>query len=166
MGHMLRSVNSEAADQIEQDRAPLGTPGIAEWVVFHPRPGERRMSRTSFPALVMWQHKDGRLDLLIVYDANDVVLRQGVRKATDAEPTNAWSLTDVTREVEPFEPSRLNAMTRETAFIRAFLMGPHDNEFVLPQGESIMSVLDGFGRRITALERGVAPSRKGVGKAK
>ena len=165
MSMLLASKNPEAAENF--GKAPAGTPGIGEWVVFHPRPGERRQGRTAFPALVMWQYEDGALDLLIVYDANDVIMRNRIRKATDAEPFNVYALVDHKREVEPFEPSRLNAMTRDLAWLRMKFMGPHDNEFVLPDGMSIMAVLDGFGRRITQLERGgaKAPAAKG-GKAK
>lgn len=161
MGTMLKSINPQAAADIEHGGPPAGTPPIADFVVFRPRAGMRRGGRTEFPAMVMHAHDDGSLDLLVIVDANDVWGQQRVRKATDAEPLNAWVLRESAREVEHFEPSRLNGMTRDFALMKAQLFG----DFVLPEGQSIMAFLDGFGRRITALERG-APAKPKAAKRK
>lgn len=148
MSHLLATVNPEAAARFDSDGPPAGTPGTGDIVVFRPRAGERRQGRTEFPAMVMLAHRDGTLDLLVIMDAGDQWTRERVKRATDAEPTNCWVLRDSVREVEPFEPSRLNGMTRDLATLKEQIFG----EFAEPP-QPVMAYLDDFDKRLKKLEK-------------
>jgi hypothetical protein len=79
MGHMLATVNPDAADAIGHEHdMDQGVPDIGETVVFHPRVGEWRAGRNKFAAIVTWVHDDGTLDLVVFYDADDFIGQRSV----------------------------------------------------------------------------------------
>lgn len=156
MAHLLSTINPAVAAQLQNGTPPEGTPAVGDVVVFRGRAGERRAGKLEWPALVMGLHTDGALDLLVILDANDMSMRDRVRRATDAEATNAWVLRDSVREVEPFEPSRLNGMTADVARLREVIFG----EFTEPP-KAIMAYLDDFNRRLKRLEKDSKASRSG-----
>lgn len=160
MGHMLKTTNPQAAAAIGHE-VELPMPGVGEMVLYRPRVGEQRAGRLEFPAMVMGLRDGGgqALDLLVFYDADDQIMRERVLRATDKEPFNAWSMSPRNVMVEPFEPSRLNGMTVELAKLKAHVLG----DFADPPAP-IMEILDGFGRRLKALEKSLSngvSARKG-----
>lgn len=69
MGHMLATMNPEAAHEIEH---PTALPGVGSPVVYCPRPGQIRAGRSRVPAIVLKADGDnGLLDLVVIYDADD-----------------------------------------------------------------------------------------------
>lgn len=157
MGHLLKTVNPEAAGAIAGNAPPM--PMLGEMVIFRPRMGEQRGGKTEFPAMVL-AFPDGAgqpLDLLIFYGADDQIERNRVLRATDHEPLNAWIMHPRNVMFEPFEPSRLNSMAKDLAILKAQVFG----EFVDPP-KAIMAYLDEFGRRLKTMEKalGVAPKGK------
>lgn len=155
MGHMLKTVNPEAVEHIGtlHEESAVGA-AVGDIVVYRPRVGERRGGRDEFPAMVMGHRDDGSLDLIVFRDADDVIAIQHVHLATDAEPFNAWRPCDRNVLVEPFEPSRLNAMAKDIGNLRRQVFG----DFLDPP-QPIMEILDGFGKRIKALEKAAKPKK-------
>jgi hypothetical protein len=76
MGHLLASVNPDAAAAIDNPPAP---PDIGTWVVMKGRAGFSRMHRTEFPALVLGHHpEDGSLTLMVVMEPEDMMMETRV----------------------------------------------------------------------------------------
>lgn len=75
VGHMLATVNPEAAAAIDNPPTP---PDVGTWVVFVPRPGVSRMHRTEFGAMVMGHHDDGTLQLWVVLEPEDHMMETRV----------------------------------------------------------------------------------------
>lgn len=76
MGHLLRTMNPQAADYANELR-PM--PIVGMFVHYYPRAGEVRRGRKRVAALVVHTDEDNRLlDLVIVHDANDFVDQQRV----------------------------------------------------------------------------------------
>lgn len=143
MGHFLSTVNPEAVDQIGTE--PAQGPGTGSIVVYLPRPGEGRGRRREFPAMVMGENEDGTLDLLIVYDANDVTTREKIPQTTPDHPFPAWTFV---RDAAPeqFEPSRLNKVRQDLDLLAEGVFGPYET----PKG-GLMSYLVDFEKKLNAL---------------
>ena len=57
-----------------------------------------RQGRTEFPAMVLKQHEDdGSLDMIVFFEAEDMIWEQRVLPKTDAQPGHCYTL------VEPIE---------------------------------------------------------------
>jgi hypothetical protein len=118
MSTMLATTNPAAADRI----APATAPGVGGSVVFVPRPGEQRMGRNEFPAMVLFKHDDLTLDLLVFYGAEDQGERLRTRAWSEDEPYHCWKHVQGA-EPEKFEPSRLNKMREDLEALRAQVFG-------------------------------------------
>lgn len=163
MGHFLSTVNPEAVDQIGTEAAQ--GPGVGSMVVYIPRPGEGRGRRHEFPALVMGENEDGTLDLLIVYDANDVTMRERIPLADPDHPFPAWTHV---RDAAPeqFEPSRLNKIRQDLDKLQ------HDvfSDYTEPKGGLISLMVDfekqlrAVRERIATLEAPTGPKKVARGK--
>lgn len=130
MGHLLATINPGAVDQI--GGTPAALPGVSGWVVYIPRPGEGRGGRGEFPALVMSRNEQagtGTLDLLVVYDANDVIIRNGIPMTHPDHPFPAWRHPDHAKP-EEFEPSRLNKVRQDLDQLKEAVLGA----YVEPEG--------------------------------
>ena len=108
MSVLMETVNPAAVDRVKGPTAP----GVGSNVVFIPRPGEQRMGRQEFGAMVMFKHDDLTLDLLVIYGADDVSEKLRIRLYHEDEPFNCWKHVEGA-EPEEFEPSRLNKMRHE-----------------------------------------------------
>lgn len=119
MGHLLATVNPEAAaaigkeaipdpvtgwgsDPVEPAPEPVAQtvapdarlPGIGETVVYQRRAGDFRAGRRAFPALVLDVHPEtAALDLVVVYEAEDSVTLRKVKPQSGIDagwlPTSA-----------------------------------------------------------------------------
>lgn len=115
MGHMLASMNPQAAHEIDN---PVALPGVGSTVVYCPRPGEVRAGKTRVPAIVLKADaENGLLDLVVIYEADDFLSRKSLPRRMGED--RGW---------EPAEGSaqaiaeRLDAFKREVGEV---LFGEH-----------------------------------------
>lgn len=167
MGHLLSTVNREAADAIDNPPAP---PDVSTMVVYKARAGFSRMQRTEFPALVLGSNSDdGSLILLVMMDAEDVMVEQRVQFQSHNQPHHCWRY----RRKSAAEDADGELPTRIAA-IEDFLRGEDKlGEIVEAIGKRVETVegvlasdeMEALERRIAALEGGAAkpkgkPGRK------
>lgn len=88
MGHMLATVNREAADEIDH---PTPLPDIGSTVVYIPRAGQVRAGKTRVPAIVTGRDVDNRLlDLVVIYDADDFLSKPRIPRRQGDD--HGWEL--------------------------------------------------------------------------
>ena len=96
MGHLLETMDRIAENDptVKRNRKiPIGTV-----VTYHGRTGSMRQGRTEFPAMVLKQHEDdGSLDVIVFFEAEDMIWEQRVLPKTDAQPGHCYTF------VEPVE---------------------------------------------------------------
>ena len=96
MGHLLSTVNPEAAGAIQpaEDPFAIRAAEIGEVVHYFARPGEGRSGKTKFPAVVMHVGMDGPqrgwLELLVIYGVDDQRGYINIRRKTHDETMNVW----------------------------------------------------------------------------
>jgi hypothetical protein len=100
MSHLQQAIENMAANDptlIRVKKIPVGTV-----VRFYGRSGAMRQGRNEFPAFVLKQHPDdGSLDLIVFFEAEDMIWEQRVRAYDEAtNPHHSWS------PVEPIEDDR------------------------------------------------------------
>ena len=127
-----------------------------------------RQGRTEFPAMVLKQHEDdGSLDMIVFYEAEDMIWEERVLPKTDAQPGHSYTL------VEPIEYEEgddiRDLFTRLISDIKS-LREEHRSDFSYlndrierqrtqtfgdfeePE-KSLMEYLDDFDKRLSKLER-------------
>ena len=127
-----------------------------------------RQGRTEFPAMVLKQHEDdGSLDMIVFFEAEDMIWEQRVLPKTDAQPGHSYTL------VEPIEYEEgddiRDLFTRLINDIKS-LREEHRSDFSYlndrierqrtqafgdfeePE-KSLMEYLDDFDKRLSNLER-------------
>lgn len=158
MSHLLATVNPEAADP----SAPDDLPTMSDWVIYRVRPGEGRRGRTEFPALVLAQNNiRGRtgLDLLVCYDANDVIMLDSVQTLDEFHDSACWRLKD---EHESNIRVELTRLREENAALREAVFG----DWADP-GKPLIQFLVDFEARIKEMQAaGEKPKAPSAGKAK
>lgn len=88
MNHMLRTMNPEAADAIDQ---PPPLPDVATMVVFIPRAGVSRMHRSEFPAIVLAGNDERQtLTLLVTMEAEDMIEETNVPFQSHHQTAFCW----------------------------------------------------------------------------
>lgn len=88
MGHMLASINPEAADEIDR---PTPLPDIGSTVVYIPRAGQVRAGKTRVPAIVTGRDVENRiLDLVVIYDADDFLSKPRIPRRQGDD--HGWEL--------------------------------------------------------------------------
>jgi hypothetical protein len=96
MGHLISSINAEAAERMNTgsaERPDLPKPGTV--VEYTMRPGHGRMGRSKFPAFVMGSNPHGRgIDLLVFIDSGDMIDEQMVEKAGPGTEFHCWDWLD------------------------------------------------------------------------
>src|SRR5882757_1400169 len=102
-GHLLASVNKEAADMIQPDPSRPLLPDVGQLVVYHMRRGFGRQGRTSFPAVVQGQGDRGTLSLTVIIDAADFVDEQFVEQiGPGKDEGHCWEWPDDSRNANGF----------------------------------------------------------------
>lgn len=91
MSMMLKTVNPQAAEAIESGPAKVG---VGNMVVYHARAGYMRAGRTSFPAIVLDQQKNGDLNLLVILEREDIATEEYVPFQSHNQPHHCWSLVE------------------------------------------------------------------------
>lgn len=134
VGHMLATMNPEAAAEIDNPKKP---PDIGNWVVFKGRAGYSRMHRTEFPALVLGaQPDDGSLILMVVMEPEDMMLEQRVPFQSHNQEHFYWRHVRREDAAAPLE-----IVTRVDA-IEEFLRGE----------DKLGEIVEAMGKRIDAVE--------------
>lgn len=115
MSVMLRTTNPASVDEIDpvKDRRP---PYVGQLVLFHGRPGEARMGKLVAPAIVTTVEDDDHVELLIMYAADDSLMRWKIPRQTDQNRFNCWSFTE--HDQEHYKPGPALATPPEPSHIR------------------------------------------------
>lgn len=157
MGHLLSTVNPEAANAITSEAVnpfAVREPYIGEIVHYHSRSGEGRSGKTVFPAHVMKVSEDGALELLVLYGVDDMREYPIVRPKTYDQPYHAWS----------FVPGAIDhggkiKMIEEAVFGISEPVEESVYEMITALGKRIKDI-EADGKRIAHLERLVEKLRK------
>lgn len=155
MGHLLSSVNAEAAERMNQgssERPDIPKPGqVVEYTL---RGGHGRMGRTKFPAFVMGVNAHGRgIDLLVFIDAGDMIDEQMVEKAAPGNEFHCWDwLDDATASLRGMRGTiaalhqRIGDAEGRVKVLEAVVLGEFDAPKV-----SIIHIMQDFENRLRAL---------------
>ena len=92
MSVMLATTNPEAAS--EYQNRDTRRPYAGQSVVFHCRPGEGRAGKISAPAIVHSVFDDDHVDLVVIFDADDLGTRMKIPRKTEQNPFNAWAFNE------------------------------------------------------------------------
>ena len=175
MGHLLATVNPEAADRSNGGGRPM--PGVGEPVLYHPRAGEVRQGRKVVPAIVLAVDTDNRLlELLIIHAADDMITQN--RVAEHVEGDRGWSRLPASGDAALIETmqSHIERLENWNAAFQDRLMSIF-GDFLVPKGESVMSLIDKLDGRIgeledasgsalTAAQQSMAPVKRGRGRSR
>lgn len=136
MGHLLASVNKEAAERIEDPA--MDAPDIGTMVVYVPRAGIMRMGRREFPAIVLGHDENGHLDLFVLMEPEDMMMEQHVRPRLNDEG-HSWRHVDLppiddetASRIELLETTNstlnesLEALQAQVAELRKLLLGDYN----------------------------------------
>lgn len=136
MGHLLASVNKEAAERIEDPA--MDAPDIGTMVVYVPRAGIMRMGRREFPAIVLGHDENGHLDLFVLMEPEDMMMEQHVRPRLNDEG-HSWRHVDLppiddetASRIELLETTNstlnesLEALQARVAELRKLLLGDYN----------------------------------------
>ena len=139
MGHLLSTVNPEAAAAVkpEEPPFPIRAPYIGEAVQYFARPGEGRGGgRDVFPAMMMKFGEDGVAELCVIYGADDFRDRINIPKKTHDKPWNSWD----------FMPNAMGG-SADVKMLCAAIFGKHD-----PVEESVYGMILRLGARMKEVE--------------
>lgn len=159
MGHLLSSVNAEAAESLNTGtaEAPPPLPPIGSVVEYVMRPGHGRSGRNRFPAFVMGKSNHGSgLDLLVFIDAGDFIDEQMVERKRPGTEHHCWDFADdnsaAMRGIRATIASlhqRIGETEEAAAKLRRDILG----DFNMP-GLSLVDILARLEKRIIAIEAG------------
>ena len=167
MGHLLETMDRIAENDptVKRNRKiPIGTV-----VTYHGRTGSMRQGRTEFPAMVLKQHEDdGSLDMIVFFEAEDMIWEQRVLPKTDSQPGHCYTFVEPVESDEEWQEFRCLFMQlmRDIDELRVDIktdLGYLDNridvqrtqtfgDFEQPE-KSLMEYLDDFDKRLSKLER-------------
>lgn len=148
MSHLMSSMQRMAENDpsIEKiTRIPTGTV-----VLYHGRVGSMRQGRTEFPGLVLKQHEDdGSLDMIVFFEAEDVIWEQRVRRYSEAQPGHCWELVKpvVRPDVDDDADKRIEVVKALVRELKVQMYGDYE-----APPKSMIEYLDSFDRRLTKLE--------------
>ena len=153
MSHLMSSTQRMAANDptIEKiRRVPTGT-----IVLYHGRVGSMRQGRTEFPALVLKQHEDdGSLDMVVIFEAEDMIWEQRVRPYSEAQPGHCWELV---KPADP-DPNASDELDKRFEVVKALVREMKQQmygDYEAP-ARSMIEYLDDFDKRLKAVEKNVA----------
>lgn len=150
MGHLLMTTNPEAAARINGEGRPM--PGVGETVLYHPRAGEVRQGRKTVPAIVLKVDQENRqLEIMIIHAADDMITQNQVPEHVEGDrgwsrlagDDHATTIKEMQAHIQRLE--NWNAAFQDKI---AYVFG----DFELPEGESIMSLIDKLDGRIGDIE--------------
>lgn len=157
MGHLLRSSNPEAADEIErQGNIPAARrlPDVGEIVIYHMRAGHGRQGRTRFPALVQMHGERGTLRLTVILEAAELKNETLVEEIGPGKDSHVWERPDISSLAEIFRgtmtalQTRMGELERENAALRDCVLG----EFDVPK-ISLIDIIAKLEARVIVVEK-------------
>jgi hypothetical protein len=163
LGHLLQSINPEAAEAIRETPAAPRVPDVGEIVIYHMRPGERRQGRTRFPALVQGEGQRGSLNLTVILEAGELRNETLVSPIGPGAEHHCWERPDDSHLAEAFRNvvaslhQRIGDLEGENKSMRALILGEYDAPTV-----SIIHIMQDFENRLRSLKQEMA----GAGKRK
>ena len=127
-----------------------------------------RQGRTEFPAMVLKQHEDdGSLDMIVFFEAEDMIWEQRVLPKTDVQPGHCYTLVepieheesdgirdlflDFSRSLQTLKEdmqASIGHLLRHLDLLRTQMFG----EYEQPQ-KALMEYLADFDKRLSKLER-------------
>jgi hypothetical protein len=174
MSHLQAAMDTIA--QNDPDVQRIEKIGVGNAVVYVGRIGSMRQGRTEFPALVLKQHPDdGTLDLLVIFEAEDMIWEQRVRPWSEANPGHCWkpvadappraadsefasvvtTLGEMEKRVkvleedtEPFDGEGFETLNVKIKELTKQMYGDYN-----PPPMSMIEYLDGFDKRLTKIEK-------------
>lgn len=159
MSMLLKTVNPEAAEAIEAGPAKVG---VGNMVVYHARAGYMRAGRTSFPAIVLDQQKNGDLNLLVILEREDIATEEYVPFQSHNQPHHCWSLVELVED-SPDLVKRIEALEERALDVAVLAERIHalESQQPLDGAASGPSALDisMLTKRIEALEAKRKPGR-------
>lgn len=131
MGHLMSSLQEQP---LHYEKV-----GVASVVEYFGRAGAQRQGRTSFPAFVLKQHPDdGSLDLLVFFEAEDILWEQRVLPWSEQKPDRCWApVADM--PIDDDHP--IETLKRQ-------MYGAYE-----APAKSMIEYLDDFDQRLKALEK-------------
>lgn len=155
MGHLLRTINPQAAgilDELEKPSVIGPLPSVGTSVQFRLRGGEWRNGSDVFAAIVTRAHPEkGLIDVVVVLGADDTMDQREVPRQTE---DSGWGWSPVegsaTAQVEELRTS-IAAFKEELA---AVLFGIHEKS-----EESVYDMIVEIDQRIAALEPNVSKAK-------
>lgn len=167
---------SGAAEPRATNPQPSRIPGVGESVGYHLRAGDYRARRNVFPALVAHVGDDGRLDLVVFYEANDVINIENVAFHDGTEP--GWMIPATQyRATDAAEPPAADLVQMFTNLqetvdrLRSATFGGYDmptdeNDALLSHMASITDRMDALEKAVSAAKALNKPTPKSKAKAK
>jgi hypothetical protein len=139
MSHLMETMQRMADNDPHMEKidpVPVGT-----MVQYHGRSGSMRQGRTVFPAMVLKQHEDdGSLDMIVFFEAEDIIWEQRILPMTEARTGNCWEPVENASKAD-----MLKAMVRE---LKHQMYGDYD-----APSKSMIEYLDDFDKRLQRLEK-------------
>ena len=158
MGHLLSSINPDAAERIRPaDALPPRprTPNVGDIVIYHIRRGHGRAGRTRFPALVQPQGDDGRLALTVIMEAGELKNETLVEEiGPGKDDGHCWERPDVSHLGDAFRntvaalATRVGGLEEENQALRAVVLGDFDVPKV-----SIIAIMQDFENRLRSIKQ-------------
>lgn len=167
MGHLLKSVNPEAVERIENPG--FDAPDVGVMVVYRARRGVMRMGRTEFPAIVLGHDDEGFLDLFVLMEPEDMMLESHVRPFVEGNEDHGhcWrpvedEVGEIDRNLEEAEGTittmsleiaglkeGLEAQAEQIRELKALLLGDYK-----PAKLSVYDLLAEFEKKLKAKSKG------------
>lgn len=148
-GHLLSTVNPEAAALIQPEPAALKLPDCGDMVIYHMRQGYARQGRTRFPAFVQSRGGlPGTLNVTVIIDAGDLADEQMISQIGVGQEFHCWEWPDDSRNggspgTVASLHQRIGDLETENKALRDCVLG----DFEVP-GVSIIHIMQDFENRL------------------
>lgn len=151
MGHLLKSINPEAAEAIRPAALAERMPDVGDIVIYHMRSGHGRQGRTRFPALVQGGEA-GRLNLTVILESSELRNETMVEQIGPGKEFHVWERPDISSLAEAFRGTltalhtRIGDLEGENKRLRDCVLG----DFDIPK-ISIIAIMQDFENRLRML---------------
>lgn len=164
MGHLLSTVNPEAAAAIQPEPTAPRLPGVGELVIYHMRHGHGRQGRTRFPAVVQDHGERGTLHLTVILEAAELKNETLVEQIGVGRDAHVWERPDGSHLADGFRGTiaslhqRIGELEGENKTLRDCVLG----DFDIPK-ISIIGIMQDFENRLRSIAQENAALREAVG---
>lgn len=159
MAHLLKTMNKEIAEHLDEEGQPR--PGLGEMVIYYPRPGELRAGAGHYTAIVTRVNEDDTLDLVVVYDADDLVGQRHIPRRSPDGGLGWERIARKKRDDAAGWSERVRSLEEQVAMLTKVLLGGYE----APR-ESILQILDEHEDRLEAIAPTLSAARPEASKPK